>query len=505
MGSPLTFWKLQQAPALWILDRVGHGSWVDDPIPNQAQLLPIIRIGGLWIWVAALLITADWSRRLYGPRAMALASVIFALSPNLLAHGALSTMELPATASILGMAYGFWWFLRSGRSWILWATGAVGGLAFSCKFTTILIPPILSLLWAVDLIKNRPESERSVRTILRMARTIIPGMIGFGLAMAVSNLLITGFASITPSANHGVHPIIEGKFPPSIHRWISGLFESPLPSDWVAFATQMIYQRNGGPSYLLGERRMSGWVYYYPLTLAVKVPLAFWILVAGRIKMAVRGDRDWMLAAFIIAFLLAAMLGSKRNYGIRYLLPVAPIAIIWVSAVAEGCRKFRWFAAIGLVGMATSVAGIHPHELTYFNEAAGGPIGGRRILSDSNLDWGQGAKDLAKLQKNHPEFADLTLFYFGDTDPAYYKVQGRRFVFDANQTPVGLPDKLSVATKYLAVSASLQWGPWGPPGYFRALNTIRPIRFTDDTTIALYRTSELDSLLHPTKRDPGRE
>ena len=31
MGSPLTFWKLQQAPVLWVLDRMGRGAWIDDP------------------------------------------------------------------------------------------------------------------------------------------------------------------------------------------------------------------------------------------------------------------------------------------------------------------------------------------------------------------------------------------------------------------------------------------------------------------------------------------
>ena len=30
-GSPLTFWKLQQAPTLWLLDRLGFGAWIDDP------------------------------------------------------------------------------------------------------------------------------------------------------------------------------------------------------------------------------------------------------------------------------------------------------------------------------------------------------------------------------------------------------------------------------------------------------------------------------------------
>jgi hypothetical protein len=104
MGTPLTFWKVQQAPTLWVLDHLGYRDWVDDPIGHQARLLPIVRMGGFWIWLVTLGITALWARRLYGARAMALASAIFALGPNLLAHGTLSTAELPAWpgASISG-------------------------------------------------------------------------------------------------------------------------------------------------------------------------------------------------------------------------------------------------------------------------------------------------------------------------------------------------------------------------------------------------------------------
>src|SRR5262245_4969740 len=44
VGSPLTFWKLQQAPVLWALDRAGRGGWVDDPIGHQRELLPLVRL-----------------------------------------------------------------------------------------------------------------------------------------------------------------------------------------------------------------------------------------------------------------------------------------------------------------------------------------------------------------------------------------------------------------------------------------------------------------------------
>ena len=150
--------------------------------------------------------------------------------------------------------------------------------------------------------------------------------------------------------------------------------------------------------------------------------------------------------------------------GIRYLLPVAPLAIVWISALAEGSRWSRRLVWGGLAAQVIAVASIHPYELTYFNALASGPIGGRRILADSNLDWGQGLKPLARLQAEHPEYRDLTLFYFGETAPALYGVSGVSYQVSASVANEHLPESLDPQTAYLAVSASLQWGPYGPPG-----------------------------------------
>jgi Dolichyl-phosphate-mannose-protein mannosyltransferase len=494
MGSPLTFWKIQQAPTLWLLDRLGLGSWINDPVGHQEELLPIIRIGGFWIWVAALLIAANWARRLHGPRGMAMASILFALSPNLLAHGSLTTMEMPLLACSSGMFYGFWCFLKSGSHRVFHATAALGGLAMSCKFTTILIPPILALLWAIALWLQPEEGQTWFRRLIRIGRKVGVGMMPFLTVMVVSNLFVTGFATLPLSIRGGSHPLVEGWFTPEFESLAGRIFESSFPQDWVGFATQVVHQRNGGPSYLLGERRMNGWSHYYLVCLAVKVPLALWFLLIARTttrSRSRRADLEWVLPVIIAAFLLAAMLGSKRNYGYRYLLPLATPAIVWISSLAEGRRRSKVSAAIGILGMGIALGLVHPHELSYFNELAGGPIGGRKILSDSNLDWGQGAKSLARLQRERTELRDLTVFYFGETDPCHYGVEGRRIVFDANHTPPGLPERLEVDTPYLAVSASLQWGPWGPPGYFRLLDAIEPDCYTDDKTIAVYRTEDL--------------
>ena len=225
----------------------------------------------------------------------------------------------------------------------------------------------------------------------------------------------------------------------------------------------------------------------------MKVPLAVWFLfgvraVASRSRL--KSNRDWVIPVIVALFLLVAMLGSKRNYGFRYLLPMAVPAIVWTSALAEGGRWLRRLSALGLLGLAVTLALNHPRELVYFNELAGGTIGGRKILADSNLDWGQGAKSLARLQRTRPEFRDLTLFYFGDIDPARFGVEGVRVIFDANRTPAGLTPELQAETRYLAVSASLQWGPWGPPGYFASLDSLTPVAYTEDTSIAIYRTDD---------------
>ncbi len=505
MGSPLTFWKIQQIPTLWLIDHFGDRSWIDEPIEHQARLLPLIRIGGSWIWLAALGLVAVWSRSWYGDRAMALAAMIFAFSPNLLAHGALCTMEMPLVATSSAMVFAFARFLQGGRRGWLWASASVGGLAFSCKFTTVLIPPILGAIWAVDLWRRRDPARPRWPQGVRALKTLVGGMVGYGAILVLSNLLVTGFATISLSPRTGSHPVLDSRLGPTVAAWASTILEAEYPQDWVGFARQVILQKGGGPSYLFGERRSSGWWYYYLVAMAVKVPLGFWLLAAVRSRFRPGDDRQgWIIAVYVSLFLAAALVGSKRNYGVRYLLPLAPPAIVWVSALANSGWGLRLARRAGLVAMGVAVGSIHPYELSYFNLITGGAEGGRRILSDSNLDWGQGARSMARLQATQPRFRDLTWFYFGDTNPAWYGVVGPCYQFDAHRSPEGLPDRLSASTAYLAVSASLQWGPWGPSGYFAALDKLRPVKYSADMTVAIYRTADLVAV-DPIKTGPDPE
>jgi 4-amino-4-deoxy-L-arabinose transferase-like glycosyltransferase len=454
----------------------------------ETTLLPLARMTALWVWLAALALIAYWSHRLYGPRAMILAAWWFALSPNLLAHGPLITQETPIVASMTALALLFWVFLRTGDRRAFVASAVVAGLAFSCKYTAALAPPILGLLWCISRWKDGD------RRPARIVAAVAAGMIGFSAIMALTDIVITGGALLPMSERTGAHPSFDGKFGPTAERGIRWLAEASLPQDWAGFARQLLMQRGGAPAYLFGAIRESGWVHYYLVALAVKVPLMFWLVMAARAALARRlpsAGQDWVLPVAAVAFVVIASIGSTRNLGVRYMLPAAPLAIVWISAMAEGRRWSRRLAWAGLAAQAVAIASIHPYELSYFNALAGGPIGGRRILSDSNLDWAQGLKPLARLQHERPELRDLTLFYFGDTEPDRYGVVGQCYTVRAANANEHLPRTLAPRTTYLAVSASLQWGPWASSGFFLPLEGVEPIGYTDDTTIAIYRTAEI--------------
>jgi hypothetical protein len=370
MGSPLTFWKLQQASVLWLLDCAGHRDWVDDPISHQQELLPLARFGSVWIWLVTFGLTMLWSRHSHGPGAMALAAWLFALSPNLLAHAALVTMELPLVAGTTAVFYFFWQFLETKRLSSFWAAAAAGGLAFSCKFTAMLIPPILAAVWWIA------RFQKGERNAIRLTICVAIPMAGFLAMLLLVDAAVTGFAYLPLSTSHGRHPTIERWFNPEGGELVACLYETPLPQDWIGFVTQMHHQASGGPSYLFGARRTQGWWYYYLVAVAVKVPLAFWVLVAARLVVRKRYPSsafppgyNALLPLVFLLYMGITVVGSSRNYGVRYLLPLAPLVIVWISAIGEQFHASpqrvavftRCAALAGIAGYAVAVARIHPY------------------------------------------------------------------------------------------------------------------------------------------------
>lgn len=198
----------------------------------------------------------------------------------------------------------------------------------------------------------------------------------------------------------------------------------------------------GNAKYFLGQVSESKTPLYFPFVYAVKEPLALHILtiVAGAFAVKrfldapSRGDwahKHFVESAFaiVIAVYWLASIRCNLNIGVRHLLPVfIPLYILAAACTSRLLSKMRSqrsksIAAVCLAGLliwqAFSIIAVYPYYIAYFNELAGGPEGGYRYVVDSNLDWGQDLKRLARfVEQNHIDVINLD--YFGRAEPEYY-------------------------------------------------------------------------------------
>jgi hypothetical protein len=132
----------------------------------------------------------------------------------------------------------------------------------------------------------------------------------------------------------------------------------------------------------------------------VKTPISLLLLTGfGAWLCAKRtaGVGALMPLAFAAGILLPAMMGNV-NIGVRHILPVyLAFAVIAAAGLMRVARASALAALVLVLWMAVSGAISHPDYLAYFNEfAAGEP---EKVLVDSDLDWGQSTKPLARRLK----------------------------------------------------------------------------------------------------------
>jgi hypothetical protein len=127
-----------------------------------------------------------------------------------------------------------------------------------------------------------------------------------------------------------------------------------------------------------------------------------------------------MLIALVVIGLFT-FFSTDINLGIRYLLPLYPLAFILIARLWTMGTKLRAIATVLIVALAIESVSICPRYLTFFNVLAGGPSHGWKIVNDSNFDWGQGLLDLKKwIDQNHA--GRIELAYFGMVDPDIYGI-----------------------------------------------------------------------------------
>jgi hypothetical protein len=182
-------------------------------------------------------------------------------------------------------------------------------------------------------------------------------------------------------------------------------------------------------TYLLGVVREGAVWTYFPLALLFKLPLGTWgaLLLRPFVRTREQGEHPvpaaWLMTAWAAALLVFALFLTRYNFGIRYLMPLLPLACVacsglLASGVARGLRRAAVACALLLAVEAGTCA---PWFLSFYNWPSGGPGRGDRLVNDSNVDWGQGLIALRDEMRARG-ITRVHLAYHGTTDPAMYGI-----------------------------------------------------------------------------------
>jgi len=186
----------------------------------------------------------------------------------------------------------------------------------------------------------------------------------------------------------------------------------------AGYALRLLEEHPERVAYLLKE----------PLPSVVLAGVGLWTIARPGLTVA---DRACLLVP--PAVLGAAYAAFAANLGVRYAIPLLPflhlIGGAGLAALLAGGRARRVCAWLLVAWLATAALGIYPDHLSYFNETAcalseprqvgldGGSRCGPHWLDDSNVDWGQGVRQLAAWVQAHPGPEPLRLAYFGSFPP----------------------------------------------------------------------------------------
>ncbi|MES9619610.1 phospholipid carrier-dependent glycosyltransferase [Streptomyces tuirus] len=384
------------------------------------------------------LVVFAFGRELAGPVAGSAALALYCFSPDVIAHGSLATLDVPAAGFVLTSAWLVWRARRRPRLYVPLA-GVALGAALATKMSTLPAVPVLMALAAVSVWKaSGGKRYRAVAAAGGVALVAVA-------VVWVTYLTVDPLLRWTPQQHVPVVHGLRGQ----LVRFL------PFPEAYRdGMRVQFGLENRPWQGFLFGRLYDGSLWYYLPAALLVKTPLGMLALWAAGAAAAVAIPRLRPAAPYVLAaplvLLVAAMQGS-RDFGTRYAV-FLPLFL----AVAAGCVlvvRRRWVSvgvAVLVVFAAVSSARAHPYYLPYSNEAFGGPGRTREWLHDSNVDWGQDLGRLADRLRDRYPGERVWLVYKGSGVPSYYGIEAS----DPRRVPVQAVRGLLVVSDSAAAKAS---------------------------------------------------
>jgi hypothetical protein len=371
---------------------------------------------GVLLWITA--------KHLFSEGAANFALALFAFSPSLIANFSITcndgAVALITFATAMQVVY---W--RRTQSWgRTIALGLILGALLATKFST---PVMFALALALVLVLKptgvswRPQewNWRKALATVAIGFVFVWGTYFFHWTkVSVKDGFVTVSSPNRTKAATG-----------DMHRHLNLTMYLPA-GEYVEGMGRVANHLNlGHPTFFLGQVSVGrGWKSYFPVVVLLKWPTVVFALfltavVLGFLK-RIQFPPDLLTMSLFpgIYFLLAIF--SKVDLGERHILLVYPFALLYAAALWHFARQRRailvLLVALVVVNAADTLR-YAPGYLSYFNIFVN-PATSYKLLSDSNLDWGQGLLALREYQAAHPN-ETIHLAYFGTMDPSLYGIR----------------------------------------------------------------------------------
>ncbi|GAA2584261.1 phospholipid carrier-dependent glycosyltransferase [Winogradskya consettensis] len=377
------------------------------------ELMFLARLPMIVLTLLFGLVVFAFARDLTGTAGGVLALSLYAFSPDLITHGSLATLDVPAIGFLVTAVW-LTWRARSSRAYLhLGLAGVALGAAIATRMSVIPAVPVVMLLAFLSLRKQRRSWLSAVAAAVGVA------VLAVAVVWVCYLVIDPRLRFLTPTGM------------PEIHG-LRALFVDllPLPEPYRdGMRIQFGFEDSTFQGFLFGRLYEGSLWYYLPAALLVKTPLgmiALWL--AGSVAvLAVPRLRPAAVYLLVTpALLLGLAMTGARDFGSRYAI-FLPIFLA-VAAAAVVTVRWRWaHLAAGLLALSVAVSSVRtfPYYLPYANEAFGGPSRTHLLLHDSNVDWGQDLGRLAdRLRERYPG-EQVWLVYKGAGVPSAYGIDAR--------------------------------------------------------------------------------
>jgi len=498
---------------------------------SRTSMLLILLLLGIYIF--------RWTKELFGSKTGLFALFLFAFSPTFIAHGRYVTTDVGAAVAFFVATYYFVKWLQSTNfqfsifNFQLLLAGVSFGIAQLIKFSLVLLIPIFGLLLLIWIFIRWRELKRNLFKLI----------VSYGAKFII--ILVIGYLVVYPvylfhTSNYPIErqisdtDFISSQFPiKPVNKVLVWMVKKPILRPYAQYLLGlfMVFQRatGGNTTFFLGDVTNKGWHHYFPIVYIIKTPLALHIFTIiallfiawfsfGKATEDKQRFIRWLKKYFVeltalifLAVYWGFSIKSNLNIGVRHVLPTFPFIYILISGQIKRILDYTKKAkpnskaslalsvlfAVLILWYALSSLLVFPYYLTHFNELAGGAKNGHIYVTDSNLDWGQDLKRLAKWVDEFTPPAGtafagqsiekIHVDYFGGATVEYYLGDKFEPWWGSRNPEEARGSWLAVSATFLQQGRAIPTKGWSQPtDYYLWLNQYEPVTVIGNSIFVYY-------------------